>query len=170
MAVTYLGLGSNLDDPRTNLGRALSHLRVLGEVDGVSRVYRSEPVGLRDQPEFLNVVVRLRTELAPDALLDAVKDIERSMGRAPSVRFGPRRIDIDLLFYDDLVLESSRLTVPHPRMMDRAFVLRPLAELDPSLRDPRSGVFVADRLAEGSFERAEPDADDPWLEPGPSDV
>jgi 2-amino-4-hydroxy-6-hydroxymethyldihydropteridine diphosphokinase len=86
------------------------------------------------------------------------------------VRFGPRRIDIDILFYDDLVLESPRLTVPHPRMMERAFVLRPLADLDGAVRDPRSGVSIAERLAQGSFERAEPDPDGPLLEEGLGDV
>lgn len=159
MAVTYLGLGSNLDDRRANLGGALSGLRALGVLDAVSRVYRSEPVGIRDQPEFLNMVVRLRTHLDPRDLLAAVKGIEASLGRTPSVRFGPRRIDIDILLYDDLVLDSPDLTLPHPRMMDRAFVLRPLSELDGRLRNPRTGVAIADRIAEGGLERAEPDAE-----------
>jgi len=108
---------------------AVARLREAGVVEAVSRVYESAPVGFRDQPDFYNIVVRFRTNLAPEELLARVKQIEAEMGRTASFRNAPRVIDIDILSCDDFVLRTPALELPHPRMTERAFVLLPLAEV-----------------------------------------
>ncbi|TMF43049.1 MAG: 2-amino-4-hydroxy-6-hydroxymethyldihydropteridine diphosphokinase, partial [Chloroflexi bacterium] len=135
----YLGLGSNLGDRRGNLAAALQRLREVFEITSVSSVYDTEPVGFADQPRFLNIVLKGQTALDPEALLDYVKQIEAKLGRQPSFRYGPRPIDIDILLYDDLHIEQDNLTIPHPRMAERAFVLVPLAEIAPESVEPVSG-------------------------------
>jgi 2-amino-4-hydroxy-6-hydroxymethyldihydropteridine diphosphokinase len=152
--VAYLGLGSNVGDRRAHLAAALHGLRKIAVVEAVSSVYQSEPVGHRQQPEFWNLVTRIRTDLTPAALLRAVKAIEAEVGRTPTFPNGPREIDIDLLLYDDVVLEGDP-AVPHPRMIARAFVLTPLVELDAEARDPRSGTPYAEQLRAGGLERIE---------------
>lgn len=148
MATVYLGLGSNLGDRDANLARALELLDGRLGIDAVSSVYESEPVGYSAQPEFLNLVVRVQTDLAPRALLDVLQGIERTLGRERHFRNAPRIIDVDLLLYDQQVLNEQGLTVPHPRMMERDFVLRPLIELEPELRHPTAGR-LADPLMDG---------------------
>jgi len=111
-----------------------------------SPVYETEPWGYADQPPFLNMVVRAQTELSPRGLLDRLKEIESTLGRVPSFRYGPRQIDLDILFYDELVLDSESLVVPHPRLHERAFVLVPLASIAPALLHPRLGLSVAQLL------------------------
>jgi GTP cyclohydrolase-4 len=132
----YLGLGSNLGDRQSNILLALQKLRGQVAIDAVSSCYETEPVGYRDQPQFLNVVCSGTTSLAPYDLFRFVKDIEEVLGRQPTWRWGPRPIDIDILLYDDLVLEEPDLVIPHPRMGERAFVLVPLAEIAPSVEHP----------------------------------
>jgi 2-amino-4-hydroxy-6-hydroxymethyldihydropteridine diphosphokinase len=139
---------------RAHLAAGLHGIRKIAHIEAVSSVYLSEPVGHRDQPEFWNLVTRIRTDLAPAALLRAVKTIEAEVGRTPTFPNGPREIDIDLLLYDDLVLEGDP-TVPHPRMAGRAFVLTPLVELDAEARDPGTGQRYADHLQAGGLERVE---------------
>ena len=146
----YLGLGSNLDRREDNLAEAI---RLLGagpagggpgngtplgdiQVRRVSSVYQTTPWGYTDQPDFLNCVLEARTTLSPDHLLEGVKGVERSVGRQPSVRYGPRRIDVDILLYGDDVVDRPELQIPHPRLHQRAFVLVPLAELRPGLVHP----------------------------------
>jgi 2-amino-4-hydroxy-6-hydroxymethyldihydropteridine diphosphokinase len=147
--VGYLGLGSNIGDRRAHLQRAVSELPPLGvDVLASSSVYETEPVGLvLDQLEFLNACLRIRTAYAPEELLDACKETERIVGReAGGIRHGPRVIDVDLLLLDDLQYVSRRLTLPHPEVTSRRFVLVPLLELDPDLRLPGGGP-LADALA-----------------------
>ncbi len=152
----YLGLGTNVGDREQNLRAALRRLRGLGAIAAVSSVYRSEPVGYREQPDFWNLVVELCTTREPLDLLEEVQGIEAELGRVRTFKNAPRTIDIDILLYGDEVLETESLVVPHPRMMERAFVLRPLAEIAPDLRDPRTGERIADRLARpDGFERIE---------------
>jgi 2-amino-4-hydroxy-6-hydroxymethyldihydropteridine diphosphokinase len=133
LALVYLGLGSNLGDRRQNLQAALEALdrtpavRVLR----VSSFRQTAPYGVEDQPEFLNGVVEIETELDPPTLLAAVKRIEREMGRVTSFRWGPRLIDIDILLYDRLRWDTPELTIPHPGILERLFVIEPLAELAP---------------------------------------
>lgn len=125
----YLGLGTNLGDRKANLRRAICLLGELGTVVKQSNIMETEPWGYTDQGLFLNMAVELRTLLAPLDLLHAVKEIEKRMGRVPSVPNGPRLIDIDILIYGDVTMDAPELTLPHPRMLDRDFVMAPLREL-----------------------------------------
>ncbi len=124
-------------------------------LEAASAVYASEPIGYTEQPEFWNMAVRARTDLAPGALVRRAREIEREMGRAPSFRNGPRLIDIDLLLYDRERVSEPGVEVPHPRLMERAFVLRPLLDLDPALTHPVSGTALADRAAAPGLGRVE---------------
>lgn len=138
----YLGLGSNLGDREFNLLQAIEQLRLLGDVVKVSRPYETDPVGYVDQPEFLNAALLLETDLDPWTLLGRLKAVEADLGRVETVRFGPRTIDLDILIFDDLVLSDPELTIPHPRLTERAFVLVPLAEIAPDLVVPGVGLTV----------------------------
>lgn len=142
-----LGLGTNLGDRAANLRAALDGLAEIGIIDGESRLYESEPYGFAPQPRFWNMAVRIRTPLAPDRLLRAVKELEIRIGRTPTHRMGPRVIDIDILLYDDERIDEAGLRIPHPGMMDRAFVLAPLLDLDPGLVHPVTGASLAGCLA-----------------------
>jgi 2-amino-4-hydroxy-6-hydroxymethyldihydropteridine diphosphokinase len=145
----YLGLGSNQGDRRSHLEAAVRALPEHGvRVTASSSVYETEPVGeVLDQREFFNACVRVETDLAPEALLDVCKAVERALGRAPGgIRHGPRPIDIDLLLLDAIELSTERLTLPHPEVLARRFVLVPLLELDPGLVVPGAGP-LADALA-----------------------
>ena len=144
----YLGLGSNMGNRESNLVQALNLLPQEVTVERVSPIYESEPVGYKDQPWFLNTVCSAHTRLSPPQLLAYVKHIEEQLGRMLSLRNAPRPIDVDILLYDDLTMETEELTIPHPRMMDRAFVLKPLVELNPNLVHPRSGKTVRQILSE----------------------
>lgn len=129
----YLGLGSNLGDRLANLQGAVDRLG--GEegirVDASSRVWETAPVGGPEQPDYLNAVIRVETDLAPGELLVAGRRVESALGRERTERWGPRTIDVDLLLYDERAVEEPDLVVPHPRMTERAFVVLPLLELDP---------------------------------------
>ena len=145
MARAFIGLGSNLGDREAALRGALE---LLGEdVVAVSSFRETEPVGYLDQPAFLNAAAALETGLEPRALLERLLGVERELGRTrEGPRYGPRTIDLDLLVYDDRVIDEPGLVVPHPRLAERRFVLEPLAELDPNLVVPGHGR-VADLLA-----------------------
>lgn len=145
----YLGLGSNVGDPVAHLRAAVDLLPRHGvEVAAVSSTYVTEPVGeILDQPDFLNAAVRIRTELEPEQLLDACKAAEAERGRSFDLpRHSPRPLDVDLLLLGDLELQTDRLTLPHPEVTSRRFVLAPLLELDPELTLP-DGARLADALA-----------------------
>jgi len=125
-----IGLGSNLGDPAANVRAALDALSDVGIVAARSRLYRTKPWGRTDQPDFCNAAAIVETQLSPRELLLRLQALERRLGRTPSVRWGPRAIDFDILFYDDITLNEPGLHIPHPRLMERAFVLVPLAEID----------------------------------------
>jgi 2-amino-4-hydroxy-6-hydroxymethyldihydropteridine diphosphokinase len=147
--VGYLGLGSNVGDSEGHLRAALALLSSEGvEVDAVSSTWVTEPVGeILDQPDFLNAAVRVRTALEPEALLDACKAVEAERGRRFDLpRHSPRPLDVDLLLLGDVELQTDRLTLPHPEVRNRRFVLAPLLELDPGLTLP-DGTVLADALA-----------------------
>lgn len=146
MPTVYIALGTNLGDRLENLRRAMAGLPPAADPQEVSPVYETPPWGIEDQPAFLNQVIRAETELPPNELLAYLKRLERELGRQKTVRYGPRLIDLDILFYDDLVVELPGLTIPHPRLAERAFVLVPLADLAPNLRHPITGHTVQELL------------------------
>ncbi len=148
MALVYLALGTNLGQREENLRLALAALQEKTTLRAQSSIYETPPWGYTDQPAFLNMVVAAETDLPPLALLDWLKDLEKTLGRQPSFRYGPRQIDLDILFYDDLLLDEARLTIPHPRLHERAFVLVPLAEIAPGLVHPALRRSVRALLAE----------------------
>jgi 2-amino-4-hydroxy-6-hydroxymethyldihydropteridine diphosphokinase len=144
LAIAYLCLGSNLGEREENLRQALTLLSLKVNLDEVSSIYESEPVGYKEQPLFLNLVCRLTTNLPPEELLHLAKDIETKMGRVPSKQINsPRPIDIDILFYNNKIMETQDLTIPHPRLKDRAFVLIPLTEIAPDLVHPKLDKSIA---------------------------
>jgi 2-amino-4-hydroxy-6-hydroxymethyldihydropteridine diphosphokinase len=145
----FVGLGSNLGDREANLKAACARLEELPGLHLLRRsgVYESAPVGVLDQPWFLNAVAEIETTLEPLALLHALKTIEVQLGRQPGRRWGERVIDLDLLLYGNRSIQSSELTVPHPRLWERLFVLLPLAELAPELQAP-DGRPIGDLIAE----------------------
>lgn len=147
MANVFIALGGNIGDRSANLAAALERLAVLMTIEKRSAVYETAPKYVTDQPAFLNMAVVGETELAPESLLDALKDIEQALGRVEGQRFGPRPIDLDILFYDDLQIDTPRLTVPHPRLHERRFVLAPLADIAPTCAHPASGQTVAEMLS-----------------------
>jgi 2-amino-4-hydroxy-6-hydroxymethyldihydropteridine diphosphokinase len=167
MPIAYIGLGANLPGPagslEDTLAAAAEGLAKLGRVLARSSLYSTTPVGLAEQPRFLNAVVALETELAPRALLEELLALERAFGRDRSagVANGPRTLDLDILLYGDLVLSEHGLAIPHPRLAERAFVLAPLNEIAPEMRDPRTGETVGklyERVNQESASKDGPDA------------
>jgi 2-amino-4-hydroxy-6-hydroxymethyldihydropteridine diphosphokinase len=144
----FLSLGSNLGDREANLRRAFSLLSSFCLGLRISGLYRTLPLYLRDQPDFLNAVAEGTTELAPLELLRRLQEIEAELGRDRSreIRMGPRTMDLDILLYGNRLSETADLTIPHPRMKERAFVLVPLLELAPELADPGTGESYAEAL------------------------
>jgi 2-amino-4-hydroxy-6-hydroxymethyldihydropteridine diphosphokinase len=147
MAVVMIALGSNLGDRAENLQRAREALAPDIVLSACSHVYETEPAYLRDQPRYYNQVCQATTHLSPVDTLHRVKELESQIGRVPGVRFGPRLIDVDLLFYDDQVLDTPDLVLPHPRVEERPFVLVPLVEIAPNLVHPRLGLTASQLLA-----------------------
>ncbi|MFO7893586.1 MAG: 2-amino-4-hydroxy-6-hydroxymethyldihydropteridine diphosphokinase [Longimicrobiales bacterium] len=143
MPTVYLGLGSNLDGRRGHLGHALRRLGEAFELTGVSSVWETDPVGYEDQGRFLNLVARVETDVEPREVLDTVRSIEEERSRERTFRNAPRTLDIDILLYGDRVVDEDELTIPHPHMHQRPFVLVPLLELDTGLEDPRTGERLA---------------------------
>ncbi|TAK44893.1 MAG: 2-amino-4-hydroxy-6-hydroxymethyldihydropteridine diphosphokinase [Betaproteobacteria bacterium] len=141
MTAAYVGLGANLDGPRRQVLAALEELAQLPRTQLTARssLYRSAPLGHLEQPEFINAVARLETALEPEALWAALQAIERAHGRERTFRDAPRTLDLDLLLYGEARIASPALTVPHPRLHERAFVLLPLTEIDPQAQIPGYG-------------------------------
>jgi 2-amino-4-hydroxy-6-hydroxymethyldihydropteridine diphosphokinase len=136
MAVTYLSLGSNLGDSAENLRAAIARLKAIGVVGGTSSFYETAPVEFTEQPQFINCAIRLDTGQTPQQLLASILAIERAMGRERKRDKGPRIIDIDILLFGDSILDGSELTIPHPALHQRRFVLEPLAEIASEVRHP----------------------------------
>ena len=147
MTVTaYLSLGSNVGDRAANLREALERLHSAGKVGAVSSLYETEPIEFTEQPWFLNCVVELETDLGPAQLLAGILEIEEQMGRHREKKKGPRNIDLDILFYGDEIVDGPELTIPHPAMQERRFVLEPLAEIAPGVTHPTSKKTVRELL------------------------
>jgi len=134
--IVYLALGSNLGDRLANLKRTLAALPPQMQVKAKSHVYETPPSGFADQPKYLNQVIKVQTYLEPELLLKHLKRLEVALGRKATFRNGPRLIDIDILFYDELILETPLLVIPHPRLHERGFVLLPLMDIAPDLIHP----------------------------------
>ncbi len=147
MGTAYVGLGANLGDRFETLVWAIERLGALGSVDAVSGIYETEPLHVLDQPRFLNAVARISTALRPESVLAGLLAIELDAGRTRSIRHGPRTLDLDLLLYDDQIIQTTDLTLPHPRLHERAFVLVPLAEIAPCLFVPGPDVSVSHLLS-----------------------
>lgn len=145
--IVYLALGTNLGNRAANLKEAIAALSPQMEVKARSKVYETPPWGYAEQAKFLNQVVKVQTYVAPEPLLKHLKRLEVALGRKPTFQYGPRKIDIDILFYDDLILETSALTIPHPHVHERGFVLLPLMDIAPELVHPVQGKTVRDLLA-----------------------
>jgi 2-amino-4-hydroxy-6-hydroxymethyldihydropteridine diphosphokinase len=150
--IVYLSLGSNVGDREANLNAAIAHLSALGEVLAVSSFYETEPVEFTAQPWFLNCCVKLDTEKMPRQLLAGILDLEQEMGRRRNEKKGPRNIDVDILLFGSSIIETKGLTIPHPALHERRFVLEPLAEIAPEVRHPafkRTIRELRDTLAPG---------------------
>jgi len=144
MAEVYIALGSNLGEREVNLRRAQDALAPAVAIRKISSLYETKPQYVVDQPAFLNMVLLGATQLTPRKLLSRLKEIERDLGRVPSKRFGPRLVDLDILYYEDKIVNEADLQIPHPRIAERAFVLRPLREIAPDLRHPVTGKTTAE--------------------------
>lgn len=144
----YLGLGSNRGDRRAHLEAALSAIGRIARLSRVSSFYRSDPVGYADQPEFWNAVAEILWRDSPEKLLEAVKRVERRVGRTPTFRNGPREIDVDILDFAGVTRRTADPLLPHPRLESRRFVLAPLAEIAPEWRHPVSGCTAKELLAQ----------------------
>ncbi|MGO9379877.1 MAG: 2-amino-4-hydroxy-6-hydroxymethyldihydropteridine diphosphokinase [Dissulfurispiraceae bacterium] len=156
MAIIYIGIGSNLGDKEGNCRTAIERLCAQGiTVKKISSPYRTKPWGVEDQPDFVNMAVEAETSMQPTDLLAVLKTIEQGMGRQDGVRWGPRLIDLDLLFYGDIVIWSDKLTVPHPLLHKRDFVLLPLAEIAAGLVHPVLKTTIrelAEKLIKGEIQ------------------
>ena len=151
MAKLYLGLGSNLGDKGANIQKALVSLERWGiKILRSSKIYETEPVGFKEQPWFYNLAACAETKMVPEEVLKAISAIEQALGRQREQPGGPRKIDIDILFYDDLVIDMEGLKIPHPRMQERNFVLVPMEEIAAELIHPVLRKKVADLLKECS--------------------
>jgi 2-amino-4-hydroxy-6-hydroxymethyldihydropteridine diphosphokinase len=147
MPEAYLGLGSNLGDREGYLQEAVRLLTARGaRVNRLSPLYETEPWGVTDQPRFLNACCQIITGWGPLALLGLLKRIEQELGRVPTIRYGPRVLDLDILFYDDRQIATPRLEIPHPGVVERATVLVPLADIAPHLHHPTTGRTVREHL------------------------
>ena len=147
MPVAFIGIGSNLGDRIENCIKAVGEISSFATVLALSSIYETEPVGKEDQPYFINCVVKIETELSPSDLLASLQSVEDRLGRRGKERWGPRLIDLDIIFYNDLAIETEELTIPHPRAHLRRFVLLPLSEIAPRLVHPVLNVSIS-RLLE----------------------
>lgn len=161
-ADVYLGLGANLGVPKETFERALVLLSEFSEIISVSRLYRSKPYGFSDQPPFVNAAVRISTDLPPPELLNQLQSVEETLGKKVVRKNGPRLIDLDLLVYDELVLETKDLVLPHPGIMERDFVLLPLIDLNPDLSHPQWGTKTLKSALGGLQERFVGDSPEDW--------
>jgi len=149
MPIGYLSIGSNLGNREENCEKAISFLEQNGiKVTKRSSLYETEPWGVKNQPKFINMAVEVETYLEPQELLKTIKKIEAELGRRSNIRWGPRVIDLDILFYDNLIINTPELTIPHPAIIEREFVLKPLSEIAPDKTHPVIKKSIKELLSE----------------------
>jgi 2-amino-4-hydroxy-6-hydroxymethyldihydropteridine diphosphokinase len=149
VAIVYIGIGSNTGDREDNCRKAIGLLGGYNiKVVRTSSMYETEPWGVKDQPRFINMAVEIETDLEPRNLLNALKDIEKKMKRVPSERYGPRLIDLDILLYNDLVMDEPDLKIPHSHMHERDFVVKPLMEIAPEAVHPTFGKKITELFSQ----------------------
>ena len=147
MSTAYISIGSNLGDREENCKQALRLLHTNGIlIKKQSRMYETEPWGIKDQPKFINMAIEVETDKEPEEFLAVLKNIENEIGRTETVKWGPRVIDLDILFYDDLILKTPALEIPHPLLHEREFVLKPLCEIAPDKKHPVTEKTVREML------------------------
>lgn len=148
MSIAYISIGSNLGDREENCRKAIKLIEIKGiAVRKQSRMYETEPWGIKDQPKFINMAIEVETDKKPEELLRVLEEIEKEIGRKETVKWGPRIIDLDILFYDDLILKTPDLEIPHPLLHEREFVLKPLCEIAPDKKHPVTGKTVKEMAA-----------------------
>lgn len=136
MTVVYIGLGSNLGDKEYNIKKSIDLIKEKCKILEISQLYKTEPVGYKNQDKFLNCAIKIKTELKPIELLGFLQSIEKRLGRIITIKNGPRTIDLDILFYDDKIIKTKNLTIPHSRLHQRLFVLEPLEDISPNFIHP----------------------------------
>ncbi len=162
-ADVYLGLGANLGDPLSTFNKSLSYIRKYAELVSCSRLYRSAPFGLSNQPPFLNAAVRISTDLTPLSLLRNLQETEKNLGKKVICENGPRIIDLDLLLYDDISMQNKELVLPHPSILERDFVLHPLLDLNPKISHPDWSPKTAKSALSGLREKFIEEEPEPWV-------
>jgi len=145
-ADVFISFGGNKDDTRQYIAAAITRLGKLGAVEKISPIFETQPEGFKDQPNFLNGALLLKTPLPPEKLLRELKKIERELGRTPTFPNGPREIDLDIIFYNDIILKNADLQIPHPRMSERIFVLLPMSHIAPDFKHPATGKTIIQML------------------------
>jgi 2-amino-4-hydroxy-6-hydroxymethyldihydropteridine diphosphokinase len=153
MAVVFLALGSNLGNRRQYMDRAVTLLQEHVTIDGRAPYYVTSPVGYTDQGDFMNGLVRGTTKLSPQELIEFIRKVEEEVGRVRRWRWGPREVDVDIIFYDDMVVDEPDLMIPHVRYSERDFVLQPLIDIAPDHKDPVTGLTAGELLADLSDEQ-----------------
>ncbi len=148
MPVAFIGLGSNLGDRIGSIQKAIGEISKLGDISALSSLYETEPVGVEDQPDFINCVIKLEANLSPYDLLVSLQSVEKKLGRERREKWEPRTIDLDIIFYNNLVIETPSLIIPHPRAHLRRFVLEPLCEIAPDFIHPTLNITVS-KILEG---------------------
>ena len=161
----YLGLGANLGDPLATFNKSLSSIQKYAKLVSCSKLYRSAPFGFLDQPPFHNAAVRMSTDLSPLNLLKKLQETEKSLGKKVIRENGPRIIDLDLLLYDEITMKQDELTLPHPRILDRDFVLRPLLDLNPKISHPAWCDNTAKSALCGLRDKFILGEPNPWVQP-----
>ena len=147
MSIVYISIGSNIGDREENCRKAIKLLKENGiALKRESSLYETEPWGVKNQPKFINMAIEVETDKEPEELLRVLKEIEKEIGRKESVKWGPRVIDLDIIFYNDLILKTENLEIPHPLLHERDFVLKPLCEIAPDKKHPVTGKTVKEML------------------------